>query len=222
MHAMDISSQAGDTDANCETLDAAVRVDPNNLVVRQKYMIGLEPRWGGSLPQMQDFLEECRRANLPAEHLRRPSDAATLAKRAFAYSKLEDPKALDDFTTAAKLGDAYSQNQLGRYSRNGVPGIVPRDRDQAIKWFQKAAAQGDAEGIKNLSAALGSAPVGVRSRYYSEECNRSPCNRGWQQNGSDWATASQQAGQYRSRSRFSWLVGNPGCVGNVCKRRICP
>jgi tetratricopeptide (TPR) repeat protein len=220
MHMMDVSSQAGDLAANRAILDAAIRVDPTNFVVRQKYMISLEPRWGGSREQMKGFLEECRNAQLNAATLRRleavivgdqaqaeydsknygaatpgyrtaldmgaeticwecaayaasdqkqyadaikfysmmlqdsPSDAATLARRAYAYSQLEDPKALDDFTAAANLGDAYAQNELGKYNLYGVPGLVPQNRERAIDWFRKAAAHGDPDGKRNLAAAL--------------------------------------------------------------------
>jgi tetratricopeptide (TPR) repeat protein len=220
MHALDISRSAGRRDENRELLDLATKIDPANFVVRQRYMLSLEPRWGGSADRMRTFLEECRQANLPAERLRKleaiiiedtastnydsrryaaaakeyrqvldmggeisclgcaayamadqkhyadavevysmmlaqkPSDAQTLGLRAYAYSQLQNPEAIADFTAAANLGDAYSQNQLGRYSLEGVPGIVPQDRELAIRWFRKAASQGDPQGIKNLNAAL--------------------------------------------------------------------
>ncbi|HZW80286.1 MAG TPA: hypothetical protein VFF50_07440 [Candidatus Deferrimicrobiaceae bacterium] len=224
MHALDISSSVGRKGESRELLDFATRIDPTNFVVRQKYMLALEPRWGGSVEQMRAFLEECQKANLPAAALRKleavivadqagtdydshryaaaangyrkaiemggeivclecaayamadqkqyadainvysimltdkPSDAETLARRAYAYSQLEKPEAIMDFTTAANLGDAYSQNQLGQYNLEGVPGIVPQDRNVAIRWFRKAAAQGDPQGIKNLENALATVP----------------------------------------------------------------
>jgi TPR repeat protein len=220
MHMMDISSQVGDANQNRDILDAAIRIDPANFIVRQKYMISLESKWGGSREKMQEFLEECRHAQLGATALRKleavvvegdawvayisedyaaaaagyrraldmggetvclqcasyamtdqklyvdairvytlilrdnPSDTNTLGQRAYAYSQLQDPKAFEDFTAAANLGDAYSQNALGQYTYNGVPGHIPRDRDRAIAWFRKAAAQGNEEGKKNLAIAL--------------------------------------------------------------------
>ena len=220
MHMMDISVQAGDAVQNRAILDAAIRIDPANFVVRQKYMISLEAKWGGSHEKMQEFLDECRHAQLSATALRKleatvvegdawaaytadnyaaaaaeyrqaldmgsetvclecasyamsdqkqyadairvytlilqqnPSDTGTLARRAYAYSQLQDPKAFEDYTTAANLGDAYSQNALGQYAYNGVPGHIPRDHNRAIAWFRKAAAQGNEEAQKNLAIAL--------------------------------------------------------------------
>jgi TPR repeat protein len=220
VHALDITRYYGTADESRELLDLATTIDPGSFIARQKYMIAIEPRWGGSMREMQDFLEESRKANVSARHLQilqaliieeqaaglydrhnyaeaaplyrqamdlgdglvcaacaayamsdqkqyadavkaytmmlqeNPSDPDTLSKRAYAYSQLENPQAIADYTAAANLGNAYSQNALGKYSMNGVPGIVPVDREAAINWFRKAAAQGDAEGIKNLNEAL--------------------------------------------------------------------
>ena len=46
-------------------LDAALRLDPTALLARRPYMISLETRWGGSLNEMLDFLEQSRAAGLP-------------------------------------------------------------------------------------------------------------------------------------------------------------
>src|SRR5262249_40724208 len=61
-HAMDISSFSSQGDER-ELEELAAKADPGNTVVRVKYMQHLEPRWGGSWEEMQDFLEESRRAN---------------------------------------------------------------------------------------------------------------------------------------------------------------
>jgi len=47
------------------TLDAALKLDPIALLARRPYMISLETRWGGSLNEMLDFLEQSRAAGLP-------------------------------------------------------------------------------------------------------------------------------------------------------------
>ena len=220
LHAMDISNSARDVEQSRQLLDLSIRIDPTNFVVRQKYLLSLEPRWGGSVGQMQAFLKECRGANLPAARLskleailvedqatvafdehhyanaasgylktidmggevscldcaayamayqkqydnavrvytmilvQRPSDTATLADRAYAYSQLKNPLAIQDYTAAANLGDAYSQDQLGRYNFDGVPGLVTRDREAGIRWFRMAAAHGYPQGVKSLENAL--------------------------------------------------------------------
>jgi tetratricopeptide (TPR) repeat protein len=46
-------------------LEQAVRLDPVAELVRVRYMTTLTPRWGGSLPQMEAFVERSRRENVP-------------------------------------------------------------------------------------------------------------------------------------------------------------
>jgi tetratricopeptide (TPR) repeat protein len=45
--------------------EQAVNLDPRSLDVRLKFMSALQAKWGGSLEEMRQFLEECRHANLP-------------------------------------------------------------------------------------------------------------------------------------------------------------
>jgi TPR repeat protein len=40
-------------------------IDPDNSMVRLRYMFSLRPRWGGSYREMQEFLEQCERQNVP-------------------------------------------------------------------------------------------------------------------------------------------------------------
>jgi tetratricopeptide (TPR) repeat protein len=68
-HALDISAYTGAGDER-ELQDLAAQVDADNIIVRIKYMIALEPRWGGSVEKMQAFLQETRRTHLPASKLR--------------------------------------------------------------------------------------------------------------------------------------------------------
>ena len=47
----------------------ASRPARSNVKVRARYMKALAPKWGGSLPQMQAFLQECRAQHLPASQI---------------------------------------------------------------------------------------------------------------------------------------------------------
>jgi len=67
---MDIATFVGEGDARARAiLDAAIKVDRDNIVVREKYMGTLEPRWGGSVEAMQAFLEESKRSGLSSARL---------------------------------------------------------------------------------------------------------------------------------------------------------
>jgi TPR repeat protein len=85
-----------------------------------------------------------------------PADVVTLSNRAFALMKTgKIREAIEDWTAAATQGDAYSQNELGRVSMTGVPGVMPANPEAGIDWFRRAAAQGNPAGIQNLNTALG-------------------------------------------------------------------
>jgi tetratricopeptide (TPR) repeat protein len=225
-HALDISSFSGKGEER-ELQDLAAQVDPQNIIVRLKYMNSLEPRWGGSYERMEAFLEESHRANLAPSNLhlleavivadrasvdyegqrwdaaakeylqaivlgdndldclecaafaqikvedwpqavklytsfleKSPDDARALSLRGWAYDRMDNPHAVEDFTAAANLGDAFSQNRLGEFSFYGIPNVVPRNRESAIRWFRMAADQGYPEGVKNLQMALAQSQPG--------------------------------------------------------------
>jgi tetratricopeptide (TPR) repeat protein len=226
-HALDISSYSGGEDER-ELQDLAAQVDPENIIVRLKYMTALKPRWGGSYEQMEAFLEESRRGNLSLSKLhlleavivedrasvdyerqrwataakeylhaielgaddldclgcaayaqikaedwpqavklytrlleKNPNDADALSFRGWAYDRMDNPHAVEDFTAAANLGDAFSQNRLGEFSFYGIPDVVPKNRESAIKWFRMSADQGYPDGVKNLQMALAQLQPGI-------------------------------------------------------------
>jgi len=59
-----VSMLHGDEDVSRRMLDASIRIDPKNFVVRYKYFSTLQTRWGGSLEQMLAFERESRAAGL--------------------------------------------------------------------------------------------------------------------------------------------------------------
>jgi tetratricopeptide (TPR) repeat protein len=65
LHMLDISSTYVPASYSRILYDHAVGLDPSSIAVRQKYMLSLSAKWGGSLDSMQKFLEECRAAKLP-------------------------------------------------------------------------------------------------------------------------------------------------------------
>jgi TPR repeat protein len=90
-----------------------------------------------------------------------PNDANALSLRGWAYDRMDNPRAVEDFTAAANLGDAFSQNRLGEFEFYGIPNVVPKDRESAIKWFRMAADQGYPDAVRNLQMALAESQPGV-------------------------------------------------------------
>ena len=70
LHMLDIGRQYVPAEYSRRLYDHAVALDPSSIAVRQKYMLALSTKWGGSLDSMQKLLKECRLAKLPAVQLR--------------------------------------------------------------------------------------------------------------------------------------------------------
>ena len=73
-----------------------------------------------------------------------PTDLRALSYRAwirFQQGRFEE--GLRDYATAAELGDAYSQLQLGKQLYYGIPPTIPPNREQARNWVKRSADQGD-------------------------------------------------------------------------------
>jgi tetratricopeptide (TPR) repeat protein len=70
LHMLDISSTYVPPSYSRILYDHAVGLDPSSIAVRQKYMLSLSAKWGGSLDSMQMFLEECHAAKLSALQFR--------------------------------------------------------------------------------------------------------------------------------------------------------
>lgn len=96
-HSMDMNRNLGRSKASRKLVDAANKLDPSNFIVRRKYLLTLEPRWGGSIEEMRAFIDECRLAGLPEaklEILRRD----TLEEEAWVYINYKE-----DFAAAEQI-----------------------------------------------------------------------------------------------------------------------
>lgn len=69
MHQLTIDQLLGRSAEEHAILEQSIALDKDNYVVRYAYMGALQTRWGGNLEQMQDFMEECRKAHLSAKEL---------------------------------------------------------------------------------------------------------------------------------------------------------
>ena len=51
--------------------ELGIAMDPQNTLLRIRYMFGLRPRWGGSYAEMQSFMRQCEDQKLPPALLAR-------------------------------------------------------------------------------------------------------------------------------------------------------
>jgi tetratricopeptide (TPR) repeat protein len=88
-HLIDIGSYLGLREMNRDLMRAAENVDPKNFVVRRRFLLTLQTRWGGSVKEMQKFVDECRRVGLPADKLR-VLERAVIVDQAWVYLYREE------------------------------------------------------------------------------------------------------------------------------------
>jgi TPR repeat protein len=68
-HMIDITRSYSGSAYTRMMYEQAIRLAPTFVDVRRKYMLALEDKWGGSLEQMKEFLDECKRESLPQSQL---------------------------------------------------------------------------------------------------------------------------------------------------------
>jgi len=138
-HAMDIPRYLGGADEVRELLELSNKVDPDNLIVREKYMTTLEPRWGGSVEQMYGFLDESRKAGLSAARLQL-LEAVIVADRANSSKEDGDYAAAErDYRKAIAMGNEDCLPCFGDVL------ILEKKYDDAIPVFSKVLASNPAD-----------------------------------------------------------------------------
>lgn len=86
---VELSQMTGDDSRREAAWKAALAIDPENFIVRQIYLNGLQTKWGGSSAQMQAFMEDVKKLNLPSALLSELDDLMTEDKE-FVLYRAED------------------------------------------------------------------------------------------------------------------------------------
>lgn len=103
VHLMDAGMHRRERKAMRRWLDQGLASDPQSLLLPRKYLVMLRPMFGGSIQEMQDFVDECHRKNLPRRTLD-TLDALMRMQRAWAAQRAgREDDALALFKEAAAL-----------------------------------------------------------------------------------------------------------------------
>jgi len=71
LYLLNVSMLIGEAEETRRWLDVGTKLDPRNILLRIRYMVSLQPRWGGSHQQMKAFLDECVDQKLPQRSIAR-------------------------------------------------------------------------------------------------------------------------------------------------------
>jgi tetratricopeptide (TPR) repeat protein len=149
LHDIDLHMDDGDDTGSRKLLDRAVKIDPRNFIVREKYMGSLQTRWGGSVEQMRAFLAECQQAGLDAHHLQ--TLAALVAEDEGWVHQQEGDKeaAVGAYREAARLNPSGACTPCGPLSQAADLSIEKRDFKGAIELYSEVLAA-DATSVRAL------------------------------------------------------------------------
>ncbi len=86
-----------------EFLTKANALDPQNYVARASYLTFLRPRWGGTYPRMEFFIEQAAVEGLSAEKLNGLRAEILIDKAALAYDRMDSTTALPLLQQATKM-----------------------------------------------------------------------------------------------------------------------
>ena len=66
LYLLNVELLDGSPEARRRWLDLGTSIDPNNVMLRKRYLVSLMPRWGGSFAQMRAYIDECAQQDVPA------------------------------------------------------------------------------------------------------------------------------------------------------------
>lgn len=84
-------------------LEAAQRIQPDNVIVRHAYIGVLAPRWGGSLDALQDYARPARHPGLSPDRVASVSYGATMEIASDYWFRKQPDQAVEVLEVAAKL-----------------------------------------------------------------------------------------------------------------------
>jgi hypothetical protein len=96
---MAIEQLGGRHDGLDEMLKLAIKTDPKNVSARHVYMNSLQGRWGGSLEEMERYLEAVKASGMPEDHLKSMEDMIIGEKLWVAERKVDDYSAMGKLET---------------------------------------------------------------------------------------------------------------------------
>jgi TPR repeat protein len=115
-------------------------MDPNNALVRYRYMSSLRPRWGGSYERMQDFLRQCEEQHLPPRLLARLKMLIHADLAEDAMRTADTQKIFDEWhavvTLAAAAGEDPSTEALIGFTRAAQDLNRPADAEQGLQQLE--------------------------------------------------------------------------------------
>ncbi len=120
--------------------EQGMAIDPDNVLIRYRYMFSLRPRWGGSYEQMQEFLRKCEAQHAPAALLARLNMLIHADLAEDAMSGADTQKTFDEWQRVLDLapaaGEEPSTEALIGFTRAAQDLNRPTDVQRGLKLLE--------------------------------------------------------------------------------------
>lgn len=115
-------------------------IDPDNTLLRYRYMFSLRPRWGGSYQRMQEFLAQCEKENLPPRLIARLNMLIHADLAEDAMRRADTQKTFDEWREVLSLA-ADAQEEPGTEALIGFTRAAqdlsrPADAERGLKLLE--------------------------------------------------------------------------------------
>ena len=197
-------------------LEAGLKIDPRAYWLRKEYLVGLEPKWGGSLKLMDEFVKECLGSPMNDKDKAR-IEALHYTARAWYFDHMHAYRQASDMHRKAYQFD---------------------HKAETMYWSAKAAADGNLpelalERYGELIAAHPDYRYGYRNRGYLYETHSKNEELAFKdylaaaEHGDDWAQANvgwwYMAGRYVAKDfdqaerylKLAAAQNNPNAIANL-------
>jgi tetratricopeptide (TPR) repeat protein len=220
-HLIDIGSYLSLREMNRDLMRSAENIDPKNFIVRRRFLLTLQTRWGGSVREMQEFVDECNRVGMPADKLR-ILERILLSDQAWVHSYVEQ-----NYEAAARVherlladdpqdGDTleslvWARIQLKQFDAAIAAATQRLEQDPKNLWTLTQRAwcytrlKKGAEGIRDyrVAAELGHAPAQRELGRLYWHGTFSPPD---QQAGIEWMRKAAQQGDQAAQKDLQWAL----------------
>lgn len=103
-HLLQISAMTGDKETSSTLLASANKILPSNTLVRNRFMVFLEPRWGGSYAQMKEFIAKSKEEGASADGIMQLEAIMYNDMGAMAMLRGDKRLAIENVSKALELG----------------------------------------------------------------------------------------------------------------------
>jgi hypothetical protein len=140
LYLLNVAMLNGTASERRQWYERGTTLDPNNTLLRYRYMFSLRPRWGGSYQQMRDFLGQCGKEQASPQLLARLNMLVHADLAEDAMRRADTQQTFDEWQQVLSLA-TQAQEEPGTEALIGFTGAAqdlnrPADAERGLKLLE--------------------------------------------------------------------------------------